>query len=128
MSRRSTTKAILNCKCPRCHRGNMFTHSAFNLRKFDDMYEYCPVCKFRYEVELGFYWGAMYISYAFSVVNVVIVGVSLFYLANDPPLWVYGSVIIAVTVLLTTFLFRYARVVMLYLFGSVRYDATYNQP
>ncbi|GEO05255.1 hypothetical protein AAE02nite_29190 [Adhaeribacter aerolatus] len=127
MSHRSTLKAILKCKCPRCHRGDMFTHSAINLRKFDNMYEHCPVCKFRYEIELGFYWGAMYISYGFSVINVLIVGVSLFYLANDPPLWVYTTAITLVTVLLTTFLFRYARVVMLYLFGSVHYDPVYDK-
>ena len=127
MGHQSTLQAILQEKCPRCHQGNMFTHSAFNLRKFDVMYEHCPVCRFRYEVELGFYWGAMYISYGFSVVLVILVGLSLNYLAHDPPLWVYGLSIALGVLLFTTFLFRYARVVMLYLFGSVQYDARYNQ-
>ena len=127
MSNSSALKAISQCKCPRCHRGKMFTHSALNLRKFDDMYEYCPVCKFRYEIELGFYWGAMYISYGFSVINVLIVGVALFYLAGDPPLWVYGVIITGITLLFTTLMFRYARVLMLYFFGSVHYDRQYDQ-
>jgi len=105
----------------------MFTHSPFNLGKFDDMYEYCPVCQFRYEVELGFYWGAMYISYGLSVGIVALVGVLLYYLAHDPPLWVYGISIAAATLLFTTFLFRYARVIMLYLFGSVHYDPRYDK-
>ena len=98
MSNRSALKAISECKCPRCHRGRMFTHSALNLRKFDDMYEHCPVCKFRYEIELGFYWGTMYISYGFSVIYVLIVGVALFYLADDPPLRVYCGAITIVTI------------------------------
>jgi hypothetical protein len=62
----------------------MFTHSPFNLGKFDDMYEYCPICHFRYEVELGFDWGAMYISYGLSVSIVTLIGVLLYYLAHDP--------------------------------------------
>jgi len=57
----------------RCNQGKMFTHSAFNLRKFDDMYEHCPVCRFLYEVEPGFYMGAMYICYGYSVGLVVLV-------------------------------------------------------
>lgn len=127
MGHRSALEAILSLKCPRCRQGQMFTHSALNLRKFDDMYEHCPVCQLRYEVELGFYWGAMYISYAFSVFNVLLVGVGLFYLAGDPPLMVYMVVITTVTLLFTTVMFRYARALMLYWFGSVSYDPQYNQ-
>ncbi|MGV3540307.1 MAG: DUF983 domain-containing protein [Rufibacter sp.] len=104
----------------------MFTHSALNLRKFDQMPEQCPVCKFRYEVELGFYWGAMYMSYGLSVIIVLIVGLSLYFLANDPPTWVYLTVVASIVILLTPVLFRYARVMMLYLFGSVSYDPKYN--
>ncbi|MDQ4141430.1 MAG: hypothetical protein M3142_13045 [Bacteroidota bacterium] len=55
----SAIKAILQAKCPRCRRGNMFSHSALHLTKFDKMPECCPVCQLRYEIEVGFYWGAM---------------------------------------------------------------------
>jgi uncharacterized protein (DUF983 family) len=105
----------------------MFTHTAFNIRKFDQMHEHCPVCNFRYEIELGFFWGAMYISYGFSVAIVVMVGLFLYFVANDPPIWVYAVVVTAVILLFTTVLFRYARVLMLYLFGSVHYDPKYDQ-
>ncbi|WP_245964517.1 DUF983 domain-containing protein [Rufibacter immobilis] len=105
----------------------MFTHSAFNLRKFDQMPEKCPVCGFRYELELGFYWGAMYMSYGLSVVIVFLVGISLYFLANDPPTWVYLTTVAATIVLCTPALFRYARVLMLYLFGSVSFDPTFNR-
>lgn len=90
------------------------------------MPEHCPVCKLRYEIEVGFYWGAMYISYGFSVGIIVLVGVLLYYLANDPPTWVYLTVVTGVILLSTPILFRYARVLMLYLFGSVQYDARYK--
>jgi uncharacterized protein (DUF983 family) len=126
MSQAGTLKAIWHCKCPRCHQGNMFTHSAFNIRHFDDMPEHCPNCNFRYEVELGFYWGAMYISYGLSVLLLVFFGVLLYYLGDDPPLWVYIIGVSSVLFIFTTLLFRYARVLMLYWFGSVTYDPKYD--
>lgn len=122
----SAFKAILQTKCPRCRRGNMFSYSAFNLTKFDKMPESCPVCGLRYEIEVGFYWGAMYISYGLSVGLILVVGVLLYYLANDPPTWVYLLVVTGVIFISSPFLFRYARVLMLYLFGSVGYDSRYN--
>ncbi|WP_082883171.1 DUF983 domain-containing protein [Rufibacter roseus] len=91
------------------------------------MPEQCSVCGFRYEIELGFYWGAMYMSYGLSVLIVVIVGLSLYHFAGDPPTWVYLTVVASIVVLFTSVLFRYARVMMLYFFGSVRYDAKYQQ-
>ena len=86
------------------------------------MYERCPVCGLYYEVELGLFWGAMYISYGFSVIIVLVVGVLLYYLANDPPMWVYLTTVAAIVVLSTTLLFRYARVLMLHFFSGIRYD------
>jgi uncharacterized protein (DUF983 family) len=127
MPNSSTFKAILKERCPRCHRGAMFSHSAFNVRKFDEMPEHCPVCQFRYEVELGFYWGAMYISYGLAVGIVLAVGLVLYYLAGDPPLWVYAVTVTSAITLSTTILFRYARVLMLYLFGSVYFDPQINR-
>ncbi|WP_223808659.1 DUF983 domain-containing protein [Rufibacter hautae] len=120
-------QAGLEMKCPRCHQGPMFSHSALNLGKFDQMPEKCPVCGFRYEVELGFYWGAMYMSYGLSVVIVFLVGISLYFLANDPPTWVYLTTVAGTILVFTPFLFRYARVMMLYFFGSVSFDPKYRQ-
>ncbi|UOG73843.1 DUF983 domain-containing protein [Hymenobacter tibetensis] len=102
----------------------MFKHSAFNLRRFDEMYEDCVACGQYYEPEVGFYWGAMYISYGFSTIIVFFTGVALYYLANDPQVRVYVTVVATIVLALTPLLFRYARVVMLYFFGGIRYDPT----
>ncbi|WP_022822566.1 DUF983 domain-containing protein [Hymenobacter norwichensis] len=119
----STVLAMLAQKCPRCHRGPLFKHSAFNLRRFDEMYEDCVACGQYYEPEVGFYWGAMYISYGFSTGIVFLTGMLLYYLADDPPVWVYITTVAVIVVLMTPLLFRYARVVMLYFFGGIRYDS-----
>lgn len=120
-------KAALAMRCPRCHQGEMFSHPALHLKKFDQMPEKCPVCGFRYEIELGFYWGAMYMSYGLSVGIVLLVGLSLYFLAGDPPTWVYLTVVTVTVFLCTPILFRYARVMMLYFFGSVSFDPKYSR-
>jgi uncharacterized protein (DUF983 family) len=63
--------SILFAKCPRCHEGDLwkmsFWQSALDLLKGQyNMYERCPNCNLKYEQEPGFWWGAMYISYALS--------------------------------------------------------------
>ncbi|WP_347160227.1 DUF983 domain-containing protein [Pontibacter chitinilyticus] len=126
VSNPSLAEAILACKCPRCRQGEVFTHSALNLRKFDSMYTECPVCGLHYEVELGFFWGAMYISYGFSVSIILMAGVLLYYLANDPPMWVYLAVVATLIIVSTPVLFRYARIFMLYFFGGIKYNPAYS--
>jgi hypothetical protein len=45
----------------------MFKYPASDLRRATQMHQDCPHCGFHFEIEPGFFWGAMYISYAFSV-------------------------------------------------------------
>lgn len=122
---RSSFLALLAQRCPRCHEGPLYKHSSFNVSKFEEMYEACPVCGLHYEPEPGFYWGAMYISFAFSTGIMLIVGVLLYYLANDPPTWVYVTSVALVTVLMAPLSLRYSRALMLYFFGGVHYDPHY---
>ena len=55
-------------KCPRCRKGPMFTNNnPWNLKKVFSMYDRCPVCNQKYEMEVGFWYGTGYVSYALSV-------------------------------------------------------------
>lgn len=61
--------SILNNRCPRCHKGHFFENdNPFALKKFDKMHKRCPHCGENFEVETGFYYGAMYVSYGLTVV------------------------------------------------------------
>jgi len=111
---------MLGLRCPQCREGKMFKYPAYNVKRFDEMYEQCPVCGLYYEIEVGFYWGAMYISYGFSVALVLLVGIIL-YQAGDPSIWVYVLAVAGSVILLTPLFFRYARMLMLHLFGNVSY-------
>lgn len=64
--------SILFNKCPRCHEGDFFeTNNAYNLKKFDKMNKHCAHCGEDFEREPGFYFGAMYISYALYVALII---------------------------------------------------------
>lgn len=124
----SKAPGIINCRCPRCRKGEVFTHSAVNILKFDRMHPQCAVCGLHYEVEVGLFYGAMYISYGISVNIVLLVGVLLYYLASDPPTWVYLSVVAGIIFLSTPLLFRYSRILMLYFFSGIRYRSSCSNP
>jgi len=96
----------------------MFVHPASQLLRGSKMHENCPHCGFHFEIEPGFFWGAMYISYAFSVALAVTFGVATFVLFGDPPLWVYFLCIFGPLFLLSPWSMRYSRVLMLYWFGG----------
>jgi uncharacterized protein (DUF983 family) len=117
----SSLLAFAAQRCPRCHQGRVFTTSAFSSR-FQEMHPQCPACELYYEPEPGFYWGAMYISYAFSMAIVVAVGIAVYVLGHDPDAWVYILAVTVAAVLLVPLSFRYSRMVMLYLFAGFDYD------
>jgi len=86
-----------------------------------EMNQDCPVCGLHFEIEPGFYWGAMYISYAFGVAISVIAGVLTFIIGQDPELWVYMLAVVTPLILLSPQSMRYSRVFMLYLFGGISF-------
>ena len=71
MSNSEPTPSILNlflCKCPRCRRGDMFQDkNPWHLKNTMKMNKECPVCGQPLDIEVGFYFGSSYVSYAFTV-------------------------------------------------------------
>ena len=75
--------SILHLKCPVCHEGEFFQAHPYNLNRVGDLHANCPVCGVKYEKEVGFYTGAMYVSYAIGVAVCVSVWVALMVLLPD---------------------------------------------
>jgi uncharacterized protein (DUF983 family) len=127
MPKKSSTAAIIQGKCPRCRQGEVFSFPAYNLANFNKMNHECPHCGVRLEPEPGFYQGAMYFSYAFLIVCMVIVGVLLYYLAGDPSEWVYIGTVIAIMILGAPLNYRYSRILYLHLFGGIKYNPSFDR-
>ena len=122
MAEKSIAGALLEGKCPRCREGDMFAYPLNRITKFNKMNMTCPHCGTRLEPEPGFYQGAMYVSYGFTVMMMIIVSMILYYFAGDPSEWVYIGVVIALMLLLVPLNYRYSRIIYLYLFGGIKYD------
>lgn len=118
----SKAVAIASCKCPRCRKGKLFMRPAWDLNRFIEMPERCPHCGFKYEIEPGFFWGAMYITYAFNVGMFLIAGALLWNVFGNPPTWVYVVTLGSLTVLAIPLQLRYSRTLMLHLFGQIDFD------
>jgi len=58
-------KAMWQNKCPRCHKGDIFIKPLDILNPLD-MPEKCTMCGQVTEPEPGFYYGAMFLSYAIA--------------------------------------------------------------
>lgn len=61
---------VLGNKCPRCREGYLFKSKnayAFKNSQYIKMNEKCPVCGQPTEIEVGFYYGTSYVSYALTV-------------------------------------------------------------
>lgn len=115
----SALKSIVTCKCPRCRRGKVFTYRNHYHRKFGKIEDKCSECNLVYEMEQGFWYGAMYISYAFGVaLSIPVVLILSFYTQLVIPQ--ITGVIFLLLVLLMPLLFRYSRSVWLHIF--IRYD------
>ncbi len=82
----------------------------------------CPVCGVAFEPEPGFFWGAMYFSYAFSVGFTMITAFLVYYFLNNPSVLVYMSFIVPVVVLASPWSLRYSRSLMLHFFGGLKFD------
>lgn len=121
MSTPSVGKSILSAKCPQCRKGDMFSVPLYSFFKLTEVNKRCPQCGANLHPEPDFYYGAMYISYAFSValfINVMII-LNIFF--DDPELWVYIVAVVGANILLLPFMQRYSKVLYLYGLGKLKY-------
>ena len=118
----STFQAVIQCKCPRCRKGNMFTDSWTSLRYGRRAHINCPVCGLRFEVEPGFYEGGLYFNYAMNVAILLSSGLATYILLNDPNKWVYFGISAGMVVLLVSLTSRLSKSLMLHIFGGVKFE------
>lgn len=64
MRRGTKLYSVLFFKCPECHKGDFFESNPYDLKKVGNIHTNCAHCSLKYSKEPGFYYGAMYVSYA----------------------------------------------------------------
>ena len=89
MPEKSVFQAILEARCPQCRSGKMFKHSLSKVSRFSEMHTHCPQCGLRFEVEPGFFIGAMYVSYAMSLTLFILTSAAVYFLFDNPSFYYY---------------------------------------
>ncbi|RFM28216.1 DUF983 domain-containing protein [Deminuibacter soli] len=125
----SLVLSALQCKCPRCRRGHMFKDSnPYHLKHTMSMYEHCQVCGQQFDIEVGFYYGTSYVSYAFTVAfsaaTFVAWWVLLGFSLNDNRIFYWLAVNAVLLIAMQPIFMRIARSVWLAFF--VYYDPQWN--
>jgi len=117
--------AIAN-RCPRCREGNLFKSSKAYGKDNMLMNEQCPVCHQPTEIEVGFYYGTGYVSYALTVALTVAtfiawkVLIGLSFAIEDNRIFYWLGTNILILVILQPVLMRLSR--SLWLSWFVKYE------
>ena len=86
------------------------------------MDEKCDQCDLHYEIQPGFFWGAMFVNYAFVVAIFAIETTVLYWLGIMDSIWLYIASPLTCIILLPV-IFRSGRVLFLHLFGGIQYES-----
>ncbi|MFN3916353.1 MAG: DUF983 domain-containing protein [Flavobacteriales bacterium] len=111
--------SIFKRKCPHCHEGQFFeSNNPYNLNKVGNLLNECPVCKNKYEIEPGFYYGAMYVSYALGIATLVSAFVAVYILFPDTSTEIYIGTVVASIFILGPVLYQLSKIIWANMFIS----------
>ena len=118
----SEFNAALHAKCPKCRKGDMFKNTSLGFLG-QNSYANCPYCNFQFEIEPGYFYVAMFVSYGMIVAEMITLAVGTFFLTGSESPWVYIGVLLSVVLILSPVNYRYSRVILLYwLTPNLNYD------
>jgi len=104
--------ALLRQRCPRCHQGHVF-HGLFQMN------DPCPVCGTIFQREEGYFLGAMYVSYALATGILIPLYLAAALLMPRQDSIVIALVATAAYLPFIPLVFRYSRLVWIYLDRAV---------
>jgi len=108
-------------KCPQCMSANMFLDkNPYHLKTMSKMYSHCHNCGLNFEPEPGYYYGAMYASYAFTIAISVALFLIYYTLFENFSALTYIVVLTVVLLLMAPYTFRTARAIWLNIFTNYR--------
>lgn len=119
--------SILKLKCPICQEGDLYvSQNPYHPKKFDKMHEHCPNCGFKYEQETGFFYGALYVSYALTVAVSVAIFMATYVLYPQAEYWLYIINILVGLIVLMPVTYRFSRAIWSNFFASYARKKGFN--
>ncbi|HTE31255.1 MAG TPA: DUF983 domain-containing protein [Chryseolinea sp.] len=120
MKTRSAIAAILRMRCPKCREGKMFPTGTLYTTRFMRMNERCSCCHQSFMPEPGYYFGAMFVSYAINTAFFIAAWLAMYVIMDDVSVGAMIMALMVVVVGLLPVTFRLSRVLWIYIF--VRYQ------
>lgn len=122
--------STIGCRCPRCREGKLFQHPVTaNLKKNMIMHKDCTVCGQPTEIEVGFYYGTSYVSYAITVglslVSLAIWALTIGLSIDDNRFFYWMGVNALLLILLQPWLMRLSR--SFWISWFVKFDRDWEQ-
>jgi uncharacterized protein (DUF983 family) len=116
----SVKYALLNAKCARCRKGDMFKPGLINQK----MHERCSTCDLFFERHPGYFYVSMFVSYALAVAEIITLSVATYILSGGSEnVYLYLTIILSAVVLLAPINFKFSRVLhMHYLDPGLKYQ------
>ena len=130
---RGYLSSVLSCRCPRCREGKLFQHpTTVNFKKNMMMNKTCPVCGQATEIEVGFYYGTSYVSYALtvalSVASLIAWWLTIGLSVNDNRFFYWIGFNAILLLALQPWLMRFSRSLWISWFVKYDPDWKYHQP
>ena len=129
LSKGSKLYSILFNKCPKCHIGSFWATNNPIKNMFFSTKNSCQTCKncsLKYELETGFWYGCMYVSYAISVaVMMLFWTLTTFFL---PLINIFNEILIIITAILivSPFNYHFSRLIWINFFIKYISGNTFN--
>lgn len=122
--------STISCRCPRCREGKLFSNPlSIRLKQNMVMNKTCKECGQPTEIEVGFYYGTSYVSYALtvgmSVASLIIWWVLIGLSTEDNRFFVWLAVNAVLLLILQPWLMRLSR--SLWISWFVKYDPDWRQ-
>lgn len=118
-------KALMQAKCPRCRRGEVYKKGGI----WKKMYPQCSHCNLYYERHPGYFYTAMYVSYALSVAELTALAIAILVLSGgSDSIPLYLGIIIPSILFLAPVNYKYSRVIQMYFLDpGLKYNPKYDR-
>lgn len=121
MKTRTAFEGILTMRCPKCREGKMFPEGTLYSTRFMKMNDRCACCGQSFMPEPGYYFGAMFVSYAINTAFFMAVWLGMYLLMDEITVLSMIVALLVVVFGLLPITFRLSRVLWIYIF--VRYES-----
>ncbi|MCF0050350.1 DUF983 domain-containing protein [Dyadobacter sp. LJ53] len=108
--------SVVRFKCPRCHKGDLFVNkNPYSFKNAMQMPDRCPVCNQDFQIEPGFYIGALWTSFPIVIFIMALLSVLLLIYFKMDLNWFFVA-ITAILFLLQPIIIRLGRAIWINVF------------